>query len=519
MRERKIRERTPGLGKRLLFSVLSAALLAFSMPSMGTSVLVWFSFSILMFCLDGQKKRRGFFLAWIFGWVYYSICFWWIGPAFVREIPKTFKQFPPIVGVFLFIFAGAFVGLYFGVYGFFFSHFSKKFRKKPLLMILSSIALIMFVEFLRTLPPLKFIGFRFSDALFETTGLLQLASIGGSQLLLLLIALVNVLIFISYKRQRSVKHTIIFTASLVLAVYCVNLIVESNLPDPYAEETETIKVAGVQTMITPISKYYASEDELITDFEEMAAQVESEQPDTDLFVLPEAYFLHDVNMYPDTVHSLERVSQKSDMTVVVPHIYNLENGDYYNAAQFVDPKEGLLDKVYGKMELNPFTEYLPFEELFQFLSFLKFRNYLARGPEPVMLDVGVNAAFPICFESYFPNVFVDFKKAGADMYCVITNDGYFTYKTALDQHFRQLQIRAVETRSWMCHVSNNGITGLVDPYGRILKESIPFERNINYFDFPVVKSPDTIYPHIYEYLYIVILAFFGIMLLVSFVIK
>ncbi|HOO32469.1 MAG TPA: apolipoprotein N-acyltransferase [Thermotogota bacterium] len=519
MRERKIREKTPGLGKRLLFALISAALLAFSMPSMGTSVLVWFSFAILMFCLDGQKKRRGFFIAWIFGWVYYSICFWWLLPAFVREIPRTFDSFPPIVGVFLFLLAGAFVGLYFGVYGFFFTHFSRKFEKKPLLLALSSIALILFVEFLRTLPPLKFIGFRFSDALFDTTGLLQLASFGGSELLLVLVALVNVLIFISYKRHRSVKQTVIVASSLILCVYCVNLIIESNLPDSYGEDTGMIKVAGVQTMITPINKYYASEDELLSDFETFAEQVEEEQPDTDLFVLPEAYFLYDVNRYPETLHSLERLSKKTDMTVIVPHIYTLENGDYYNAAQFVDPQEGLLDKVYGKMELNPFTEYLPFEELFQFLSFLKFRNYLARGPEPVMLDVGVNAAFPICFESYFPNVFVDFKKAGADMYCVITNDGYFTHKTALDQHFRQLQIRAVETRSWMCHVSNNGITGLVDPYGRILSESVPFERNINYFDFPSVKSPDTLYPHLYEYLYLFILAFFGIILLLSFVIK
>jgi apolipoprotein N-acyltransferase len=519
MKEKKIKERTSGLGKRLLFSVFSAVLLAFSMPNMGTSVLIWFSFSILMFCLDGQKKRRGFFLGFVFGWIYYSICFWWIMPAFVREIPKTFNSFPPIAGVFVFLLAGAFVGLYYGVYGFFFAFFSKKFEKKPVLMILSSISLILFVEFLRTLPPLKFIGFRFSDALFEMTGLLQLASIGGSQLLLVLIAAVNVFIFVNYKCYHSAKKTVILVVSLVLGVYCINFLVDSTLPEPYADDMEMIKVAGVQTMITPLNKYYASEGELIEDFEELSARVESEQPDTDLFVLPEAYFLYDVNRYPDTVNSLVRASKKTDMTIIVPHIYTLENGDYYNAVQFVDPQRGLLDEVYGKMELNPFTEYLPFEKLFQFLSFLKFRNYLAKGPEPVMLDLGIKAAFPICFESFFPNVFVDFKNAGADMYCVITNDGYFTYETALYQHFKQLQIRAVETGSWICHVSNNGITGLIDPHGRILKTSEPFVRNINYFDFPKVKSQDTLYPHIYEYLYIIILVFFGLMLFVSFVIK
>lgn len=518
MRERTIKETTMKFGKKFLFSMISAVLLAFSMPAMGTSVLVWFSFSILMVCLDGQKKRRGFLLGFIFGTVYFTICFWWILPTFVREIPKTFNKFPPIVGLFVFLLAVGFLGFYFGIYGFFFAFFSKKFEKSSGLLFLSSIALILFVEYLRSLPPLKFIGFRFSDALFEATGLLQLASIGGSQLLLILIAITNTLIFISYKRHHSIRRTMVLTTSLVLGIYCINFIIGTVLPESYTEQTETIKVAGVQTMITPLNKYRASPEEKMIKIEEFTAQVEAEQPDTELFVLPEAYFIEDVNTYPDIIRSLEDVAEKTNMTVVLPHVYTLKE-ERYNAVQFVDPKEGLLGMYYAKMELNPFSEYLPFEKLFQFLSFLKFKNYLDHGTEPVTLDIGIKAAFPICFEAYFPNVFATLKKAGADMYCVVTNDGYFTHKTALEQHFRQLQIRAVETRSWMCHVSNNGITGLIDPYGRILQESEPFVSSISYFDIPAAKTSETIYPYIYDYLYLFTLAFFSVMVVLALLIR
>jgi apolipoprotein N-acyltransferase len=68
-------------------------------------------------------------------------------------------------------------------------------------------------------------------------------------------------------------------------------------------------------------------------------------------------------------------------------------------------------------------------------------------------------------------------------------------------------------------VSNNGITGLVDPYGRVIQHSQPFVRNITYMDVPKEKRNNTIYMYIYHYLYLFILLLFGVFLIVSFVIK
>jgi len=369
------------------------------------------------------------------------------------------------------------------------------------------------------LPPLKFIGFRFTDALFDMSGILQLASIGGTELLLVLIGAVNLVIVLLWKKMGLSKTFILSSALIIFSIYAVDQIIDSFLPPPYLEKSKTVELAGVQTMVTPLDKYYASETELITDFSALIDQVESTAPKTDLFILPETYFLYDINNYPNTVDMLEKTSIESSMTIVVPHIYE-NNAGYYNAVQLVYPEKGLTEEFYGKIELNPFTEYLPFENLLKAFSFLKFRNYLKKGETYTTFDVdGVNGAFPICFESFFPNVFIDFRKNDADFFCVITNDGYFTHKTALAQHFKQLQIRAVETNSWICHVSNNGITGLVDPFGRVVQHSHPFVRNMTYMDVPVQANDPTVYMILYDFMYLFIVFYFGAFMIIAFVIK
>ncbi|HPF16741.1 MAG TPA: apolipoprotein N-acyltransferase [Thermotogota bacterium] len=493
--------------------------MVFSMPGMLMSIPVWFSFAILLIALESLKPSKGFLVGYFFGYCYYSAAFWWLLPAFIREIPKTFNTFSPLMGFLVYLVAGLFVGLYFGVFGFVFSWFSKKFKNHPVLLVVSTLSLLLFTEFLRSLPPLKFIGFRFTDALFDMTGILQLASLGGTELLLICIGMVNILIYLLWKKWRFSRKLLIFSALIICSVYTIDHVINSCLPSPYNEMEQSVKLAGVQTMITPLDKYYASEKELIKDFNDLIEQVKRNVPDSDLFILPETYFLYDINRYPNTVQMLEKVSAESSLTIVAPHVYE-EEQNYYNAVQLIEPEKGLSNDFYGKIELNPFTEYLPFENLFKAFSFLKFRNYLKPGQQYTTFDVeGMHAAFPICFESFFPNVFINFRKNDTDFFCVITNDGYFTHRTALIQHFKQLQIRAVETNSWICHISNNGITGLVDPYGRVIQQSQPFIRTITYMKIPFEKRSMTLYSLIYDYINLLIIIFFFMCLIISFMIK
>src|SRR6056297_127068 len=233
---------------RIGLAILSSVLMALSMPGMVISLPVWFSFALLLIGLDSLKPRKGFFIGYIFGYFYYSVAFWWLLPAFVREIPKTFNAFSPFVGFLVYIIAGLFVGLYYGLFGLIFAWFSKRFNKHPILFISATLSLLLFTEYLRSLPPLKFIGFRFTDALFDMTGILQLARIGGTELLLVLIGLVNIFVFMLWRKMGFSKKWIITSFLIVFSIYAIDQTVTRFIPSVYSEKAETVQMAGIQTM-------------------------------------------------------------------------------------------------------------------------------------------------------------------------------------------------------------------------------------------------------------------------------
>ena len=58
--------------------------------------------------------------------------------------------------------------------------------------------------------------------------------------------------------------------------------------------------------------------------------------------------------------------------------------------------------------------------------------------------------------------------AGADFIVNVTNDAWFGDTPGPYQHFRQAQIRAVETGLPLIRAANNGISGVVDARGRVV---------------------------------------------------
>ena len=48
------------------------------------------------------------------------------------------------------------------------------------------------------------------------------------------------------------------------------------------------------------------------------------------------------------------------------------------------------------------------------------------------------------------------------------------------QHLQMAQMRALEAGRWMIRATNNGVTGLINPYGQITAQIPQFERGILY---------------------------------------
>ncbi len=61
---------------------------------------------------------------------------------------------------------------------------------------------------------------------------------------------------------------------------------------------------------------------------------------------------------------------------------------------------------------------------------------------------------------------------GAEVLVNISDDGWYGDTSAPWQHLNMLRMRAIENRRWILRDTNNGVTAVIDPYGRV-RQSIP----------------------------------------------
>jgi apolipoprotein N-acyltransferase len=149
----------------------------------------------------------------------------------------------------------------------------------------------------------------------------------------------------------------------------------------------------------------------------------------------------------------------------------------YNAAFLVTPT-GDTAAVYRKMHLVPFGEYIPGKQLLYFVSPLVERMAeFAPGASMVVLPVGehkINTA--ICYEVVYPSLIREAVVDGSQLLTTITNDGWYGYSSAPYQHFALASMRAIEQGRYLARSANTGISGVVDPYGRVVQQSAIFEQ-------------------------------------------
>jgi apolipoprotein N-acyltransferase len=146
---------------------------------------------------------------------------------------------------------------------------------------------------------------------------------------------------------------------------------------------------------------------------------------------------------------------------VPPPVYN---------ASIVLGADGRSHGVYRKVYLAPFGEFVPFKRLLFFVGpLIGSVSDFTPGTEATVLDTGVGfVSTNICYESVYPWLSRAFVQHGSQLLGIITNDAWFGTSSAAAQHFDQGAIRAVEEGRYVVRAANTGISGVVDPYGRVL---------------------------------------------------
>ena len=64
---------------------------------------------------------------------------------------------------------------------------------------------------------------------------------------------------------------------------------------------------------------------------------------------------------------------------------------------------------------------------------------------------------------------------GSELLTTITNDAWYGESSAPFQHFELAAMRAIEQGRYLARAANTGISGIVDPYGRVLARTELFE--------------------------------------------
>ncbi len=156
----------------------------------------------------------------------------------------------------------------------------------------------------------------------------------------------------------------------------------------------------------------------------------------------------------------------------------LRNGTWYdafNSALMIDTTATVTihhkNKLVIGVEMMPFMKILkPFTQYIVDLGGTTGqlgRDGICRVfSHPTPEGTTIRTAAPVCYESVYGDYFTGFAAGGAQMICVITNDGWWDDTPGYRQHFSYSRLRAIETRRWIVRSANTGISGFIDPLGR-----------------------------------------------------
>lgn len=168
---------------------------------------------------------------------------------------------------------------------------------------------------------------------------------------------------------------------------------------------------------------------------------------------------------------------------------------YFNSVYVVNDAGQILD-AYDKVHLVPWGEYLPLASILGRLgldNLTRMVGGFSSGSAARTLTVpgAPAAAILICYEVIFPGVGVD-RDNRPGWIVNVTNDGWFGMTAGPYQHFHQVRIKAIEEGVPIARAANTGISGVIDPYGRVVAQLALGEDGVVDAPLPAALAP-TIY--------------------------
>ncbi|HCI48236.1 MAG: apolipoprotein N-acyltransferase [Alphaproteobacteria bacterium RIFCSPHIGHO2_01_FULL_41_14] len=472
--------RFPPLVEFLCLGTLTGLIL-FPLP--GIQVVLLFTVSRLLCLLDVPVHWTHFLTrVWAFGFGFFCISLYWICQALFIEfnvfwwmIPLCFMGLPAFLALFMAFISFWFLGWAYTVPSkilqFLFLQFGYVHSKSVSRLIMAAFWWVSgeyFLTYFLTGLPWSLIGYTWSPVLIVA----QTASIGSVYTLSFLTLCLAGIPYL-YCSVVPSRFTSLYVKTGVAVGIGVLLFGGVRLSNPTEYTNKVVRL--VQPSISQSPFWELEEQRLNLNLLLRLSQVGSR--------------LADIVIWPETALGfyLEGDALKERLGRAVPEGSHLifgvvkrdkENKKIWNSL-YVLNHQGQIEATYDKHHLVPFGEYVPFrrglEVFFPKNTIRKVTSGMldfSEGAGPQTLHVsGIPSFAPaICYEAIFPGQ-VTSPHDRPEWLLHLTNDIWFGTSFGPYQHFQIARMRAIEEGIPVVRVANSGISGVIDPYGRIIKET------------------------------------------------
>jgi apolipoprotein N-acyltransferase len=233
---------------------------------------------------------------------------------------------------------------------------------------------------------------------------------------------------------------------------------------------EPLSVAILQGAIPQDMKWLVTNQQNILD---EYARLHRQALGAQLIVWPESALPDIANVYPRYISAVWSAA-RSKGSAVLMGVMRAEAQDqntedlYFNSLLALDTGEGE-PAFYDKRHLVPFGEYFPVPQSVR--NWLRLMNLPysdftpGRAGQPPLRLAGQWVSVSICYEDAYPGQ-LRAATAASTLLATVTNDAWFGHSGARYQHLQISRMRALEARRPLLRAANDGVSALIDAWGR-----------------------------------------------------
>lgn len=363
--------------------------------------------------------------------------------------------------------------------------------------------------------PWSHLGYAFGNQL----PLLQALSLIGIFGYTALVVLSNQAVAEAFVRRKKILFATPLAIFALLWAYGAAVLSKPEAHPFYMEkEEEAPKVAVVQPNVPQTDKWSkAYYDSIVSKTWKLAEDsIDWNSGDVDLVVFPETAIPDFLRLRNRERNWIQNRIRGTRTRIFIGTLDYDRNGkpprpvNLYNSGFLFSPGEREYSR-YVKTHLVPFSERLPFDDVFPILNYVDVgQGNFVPGKERPIFEPYSWSPF-ICYETIYGMEARKSIRDGSRLMVDITNDGWFGRSTAAAQHFNQLRYRAIENGYPIVRCTNTGVSAFVDQYGHVDKKTELFTERVITRKIPL-RTRDTLYFHIGDAVEFGLLGFFAVYL-------